>query len=393
MSRSFAQYVDAVEGGAALPVDFRTRSGADATAYEVLRRYSHIDELRRKGSFFTGADLAKRMWAPLLKTLTNGSRIVDPACGAGDLLLPAVAYVNENQISNVAFGLADVDASFIRVAQAHLNRVISAGSSHVDAVERDFLVDASMVSDATHVVLNPPFVALQLDEDWAKGATNAAALFIIKALSYMAPGAHIAAILPDVLRSGSRYSRWREVVESLATDLDIQTDNLFDSQTDVHVFILHAKAGKGSKGSSWGQEPSTGSTISDYCEVRVGPVVPHRDVEAGELVDYVTARSLSAGAKDQRRFKGRLELGPMVLVNRTSRPGDVPRVRARVRMASAPVAVENHLLIVKPKNPDDVSCELLMQVLTSDAVTSFLEAKIRCRHLTVSSIKDIPWPI
>lgn len=119
--------------------------------------------------------------------------------------------------------------------------------------------------------------------------------------------------------------------------------------------------------------------------------MPHRDDEVGPLVDFVTARSISAGTPLTRRFSGRLERGPMVLINRTSRPGETPRVRARAYRSEEPVAVENHLLIVKPKLDGEISIEAILAILRHADTAEFLDRRIRCRHLTVGAVKEIPW--
>jgi hypothetical protein len=37
-------------------------------------------------------------------------------------------------------------------------------------------------------------------------------------------------------------------------------------------------------------------------------------------------------------------------------------------------------------------CEKLVQVLRRESTTEWLNERIRCRHLTVSAVADIPWP-
>jgi hypothetical protein len=220
---------------------------------------------------------------------------------------------------------------------------------------------------------------------------NAAALFVLRALENMRPGARLLAVLPDVLRSGSRYEKWRRQVSRLALLENVDVLGVFDADTDVHVFLINAIVGAPGTSVTWMDESFEGTSVSDLFEVRVGPVVPHRDEEIGTEVEYVTARSLSAGLHLRRQYSGRLERGPMVLVNRTSRPGETPRVKARLRPGKAELAVENHLLVLVPKDGKLSSCRLLISVLEDPRTVDYLDNRIRCRHLTVQAVKGIPW--
>ena len=54
------------------------------------------------------------------------------------------------------------------------------------------------------------------------------------------------------------------------------------------------------------------------------------------------------------------------------------------------VAVENHLIVVKPKNSSLSDCKKLMNILRSENTNNFLNKRIRLRHLTIQMVKDIP---
>ncbi len=54
------------------------------------------------------------------------------------------------------------------------------------------------------------------------------------------------------------------------------------------------------------------------------------------------------------------------------------------------VAVENHMIIIKPKSNSIGECKKLMKILRSKSTNEFLNSRIRLRHLTVQVIKDIP---
>lgn len=386
---TFTEYARAMELGEGLPSSIIELVGSDPTPYQVLQQLVPRSERRERGTFFTSSATAASLWKEAIDTIQSGSIIVDPACGAGDLLGPAAEKIEASAVPNVVIRACDIDDDFTRIAVARLRRRTNSQSGMVEGLNRDFMADSTSVADATHVVLNPPFVPTIVDESWASGQVNAAAVFTVRALQSMQPGARLLAVLPDVLRSGSRYAAWREFVGGLSAINRVETHDVFDEQTDVHVFVLDVTVGSATGGACWNQTLSA-STLKEFADVRVGPVVPHRDPETGPNSRYVTARTLSSGATLNRRFAGRREKGPFVLVNRTSRPGETPRVRARMWTNTEYVAVENHLLIVVPK--EGVSCAEVFKVLTSEAAAEFLDNRIRCRHLTVQALKEIPWP-
>ncbi len=229
----------------------------------------------------------------------------------------------------------------------------------------------------TAIILNPPFGSVQAPRscNWAQGATSRAALFAESAMKSLAPGSYLVAILPDVLRSGSNYRKWRTTVESVLDIKAIQPLGIFDKHTDVDVFLLVAQADKPSPSAAtyewWPTAPAPLGTVGDRFEVRVGTVVDNRDPRSGAEHPFLVAKDLpSSGivssAGRSRRFSGRLFEPPFVVIRRTSRPTSSSNVRAGAVVVSGkvPVAVDNHLIVAIP---------------------------IRCRHLTVGVIRDLPW--
>lgn len=53
----------------------------------VLRECLTLDQMREAGSFFTGQMLATKAISSFEKALTLNSRVLDPTCGAGNLLI------------------------------------------------------------------------------------------------------------------------------------------------------------------------------------------------------------------------------------------------------------------------------------------------------------------
>lgn len=389
---SFSTYAEAIASGSAMPPTLLDTFGANPTPYEALRATVSREDLRRKGTFFTSSTMARRLWAMSISSVGTDSVVVDPACGAGDLLLPVLERSSALGVRGVVLRACDVDPDFTGVAASRLRAQSYGHGISVEGWTQDFLQDASTLSDATHVVLNPPFIPIEVSTSWATGKVNAAALFVLHALRNMSKGSKLLAVLPDVLRSGSRYRAWRGELQRVAMLTRIEIGDVFDKDTDVHVFMLEATVGGEGESVPWFLEDTAGRTLGDLFDVRVGPVVPHRDEESGVMVEYVTAKSLSAGETWKRRFSGRLETGPLVLVNRTSRPGEVPRVRARIHHGEEGIAVENHLLVLVPKDGTLASCEQSLKILQAPPTADFLDSRIRCRHLTVGSLKEVPWP-
>ena len=135
-------------------------------------------------------------------------------------------------------------------------------------------------------------------------------------------------------------------------------------------------------------------TLGDRFEVRVGTVVPHRD-EIGDSYPYIHARSVPAWATvrefdESRLHSGRLFKPPFVVIRRTSRPEHRYRAAATIIAGEVPVAVENHLIVCIPLDQRVGSCRQLIKQLKLPNTNEYLNERIRCRHLTVRAIKQIP---
>src|SRR5947199_205816 len=72
-----------------------------------------------------------------------------------------------------------------------------------------FKVDHALA--ARVLLLNPPYGRVQAPDsvDWASGSVSEAGIFAEHALAKLGDNSRFCAILPDVLRSGSRYHAWR----------------------------------------------------------------------------------------------------------------------------------------------------------------------------------------
>jgi hypothetical protein len=235
---------------------------------------------------------------------------------------------------------------------------------------------------------------------WTGGRITAAAFFVIAALERAKPGTELLAILPDVLRSGSFSAQWRRRVEELANVKLAKPYGIFDESADVDVFLLRATRGKinqPKKCYRWADAVSGKvKTIGDFFDVHVGRVVPHRDPKTGKMHPYIHPRCIPTWKvvrtfEETRRHEGKVYKPPFIVIRRTSRPGHRYRAAATIISGKKAVAVENHLIVCEPKNGSLTMCMKLMRKLKSEAVNKFLDERIRCRHLTVTSVAAIPF--
>lgn len=379
-----------------------------------LRLAIPIDDLRRSGAFFTGEALASRLLALVPDSV---ERYSDPACGCGDLLLaassrlPVKSSLEETLHDwNQWLSGRDVVPEFIRVCRARLVMAAirrgarpSRGSGRpTDLLDSISVGNSSELShrSGTAVLFNPPYglVSAPNDCSWTTGKTTGAAVFLDQLLDSCAPGVRIAALLPEVIRAGSRYERLRAEIENRLQISSIQPEGLFDALTDVDVFLLageRRQPGLLDKEVSWVPGPPS-QQLGEICDVRIGPVVANRDPHLGPWRLYLEARDIGGktefSPKRHRRFKGTLFDPPFVAVGRTNRANrsEGPRLRGTVVLAAAPVAVENHLVVLLPKDNSIPACEQIVQVVESKQASDFMDHRLRCRHLTVKALREMP---
>jgi hypothetical protein len=404
--------------------DLRTRIAyaLDGQAAAELRRSVPLATLRADGIFFTSSDLARRAVQNLLPTLGPDSMILDPACGAGDLLiacvvgLPAAKERKEMlRLWGSCLAGRDLHPELIETARRRLllsSLVLDATDTpHLSANEEGAfpglqsccgLSDNQIIAAATHIVMNPPFGMVPAPSTctWGAGKVNMAAVFLETVLLNATPGTRVVAILPDVLRSGSRYRKWREMVSVRANLERLEILGQFDRWTDIDVFLLELRVLGPSEESSqqpWkvGERP-LGGCISDHFESCIGPVVDYRDSHTGPFHPFIHSRDLPPWqvVRDiarRRRFSGRVLKPPFVAIRRTSRPGDHHRAIGTLIAGRQLVAVENHLIVLTPKDGTVKACRKLLRILKDERTTHWLDERIRCRHLTVAALAELPW--
>ena len=386
-----------------------------------LRKLVELDALRASGAFFTGSKLAGNAVGMLGQPADSKTVYFDPTCGAGDLLLAVARTLPlgkslTDTLRQWGLHLAGCDTSmeFVRAAKARLallamNRCGISTGTDVDPAKSfplirrgNALSEENLFSVANRIIFNPPFnkVSASSNCKWAEGNVNAAAVFAEVVANRSRPGTEIVAILPDVLRSGTRYRRWRKMMEGLGRINDVCSHGLFDRWANVDVFLLATTAGKSAldeRPQPWTPLVKRGvKRIGDIFDVRVGPVVPHRDKRSGREFRYIHARSLPAWGTvkrigEKRRCKGVSFTPPFVAVRRTSSPSDTKRAVATIILGKQKVAVENHLIILLPKECTVTSCRRLVRQFRSNETDIWLNRRIRCRHLTVSALSEMPW--
>jgi N-6 DNA Methylase len=401
-------------------LDGPVHAALDGQAADSLRRLVPLTELRRDGIFLTGSELAQTAVRRLVPTLDARSVILDPTCGAGDLLLacvkalPAMSSLSrtmkawERQLVGRDLHPELLEAARLRLLLAAM-RLFPGARVRRQTVEHPLfpkirvgcgLTDSSY-EGATHLVMNPPFTAISASDScsWARGQVNSAAVFLEHALRRSRPGTRIAAILPDVLRSGSRYRKWRRLVEQLAEIEHLEIGDQFNRWTDVHVFLLNLRIPQRTVASAstttW-TCPSRKDRLEERFAVRIGPVVDYRDPHEGRKHSFIRSRDLPpwgnlCRVSRTRRFSGTLIAPPFIAIRRTSRPGDTHRAVGTLVVGNSLFAVENHVICLVPHHGGEGSCRAALRNLQDPRTTEWLDQRIRCRHLTVRALAELPW--
>ena len=394
----------------------------DGEPARTLREVVHPADLKAHGAFFTSSRLAAQ--AARLLGVPEGNRSVylDPSCGAGDLLLAVAERLPVARTVPSTLALwgrhlcgCDRSSAFVRIARARLallamrrcgvrEPITASALRHLlpSIATGNALDSSALYASAQRIIMNPPFFGIPAPDGctWSTGLTNAAALFTEAAIVNCANDTRIVSVLPDVIRSGTRYQRWRSMVAEDAHIEQLVTYGMFDQYAGIDVFLLCLTTRSEARPDArreWTIRNDRGTeTVSNNFRVRVGSVVPHRDRTAGPKYPFVQARSLSPWSigpeiVETRRYSGTVFRPPFVAVRRTSSPRDRKRAVATVVLGTSDVAVENHLLVCQPLDQSIARCCALLARLRNPMTDTWLNQRIRCRHLTVSVVREIPW--
>lgn len=382
----------------------------------IARQLLTAEEMKNAGTFFTGQELSSRLIADIKNTITENSVILDPTCGTGNLLIEASRQLAvkkglKETLSKWGEQLLgyDINPSFVDAAKLRIIlEAISRGANKDCSIDEAMLllnkistkntleVTSKEIKNVTHILMNPPFSSWKIDNPdyFSNGKTNAASVLLIHFIREMRENCYINAILPDVIRSGSRYIKTRNFSNDNIT-ANCSVWGRFNKKTNVDVFILAGKKSSKETGIKWQKESHERPAVSSRYLIRIGPLVSYRDKEEGSLSPYLHQKNSPHGKaisriSEKRRFKGKLYTPPFVVVKRTSSPKDNPRASATLILGKKPIAVENHMVIIKPFSGCFDECLRLLHVLNKKSTTDFLNERIRLRHLTVKAIGEIP---
>lgn len=375
---------------------------------------------RQDGIFFSG-----KAWAARLADMVNLAgcqRFVDPSCGTGDLLLEIANRLPlrdcpRETIRDWSEKLVgtDIHEPFVRIAWGRITALavlrherdkFAPLSAQDLLIPRSWgvkngLIDAPSLRPNDCVIMNPPYHRTKVyDSLICEGSITSAAVFLENALIAAPAGVIIIALVPDVIRSGSRYQKLRDLISSKAEIKSFEPVGEFGPEADIDVAILFAKTKNDSRSqqSYHFVSPSKFKTVGNLFHVHVGSVVPHRTPTSGHWRPYLTVASVSPWEElmkrpKKRRFSAAPFKGPFVVIRRTSSPSDKQRARASLVTISDDIYVENHLIVCQPKDGRLETCRELVDVLSRKSTDDWLNYRIRCRHLTVGAVAEIPWKL
>jgi hypothetical protein len=395
----------------------------DGGSSAALRRIVSIDKRRELGAYFTPSQLACEAVEFFGEVIPKSARFMDCACGAGDLLLAvARALPVRRTLSQTLTTWAqhllgmDLQSEFVRAAKLRLLLLAIERGCRIDiddippAAEFFPLITEGngldgityRAGEVTYIIINPSFSKQEAPKGctWATEKVSSAAVFLYECVCKAQTGTKIVAILPDVLRSGSNYNKWRTEIASKAAIEEVRIIGKFDTWTDVDVFLIRLTVGRAASDPLetrwWNAGNAKEDTLGDNFEVEVGRVVPHRDPNLGRWWPFIYSKVVPPWTtvrqfSKHRRFAGKVFEPPFVVVRRTSRPNDKFRAVGSVICGDREVAVENHLMVLTPKDGLVRTCHELLEVLRDPATNNWLNERIRTRHLTVPALRDVPY--
>lgn len=386
--------------------------------YELYRKSVSLETRRARGAFFTAPNLADRTVSGLINETGFVTPIIDPCVGMGDLLLayarrlPTESSLEQTLVSwGEKLHGVDISADLVgttRLRLAALAHTRHGSSSLLANISEafpnikvgDFFDIREMFREFPTVLLNPPFQqeVAKDRQSWGSGRVSMAAVFVDELLEHSHPEVTIMAILPEVLRCGSRYARFRAHVESLGFGGTYSSHGRFDQHADVDVFSTIIT--RCSNMRTWASVSAADNRtcVGDKFDVRVGPVVPHRSKNKGPWRKYICAKTVPLRAHSyvptkSKRFQGTVFQPPFVVIRRTSGPSDPQRASPTVILGDNPIAVENHLMVLLPRELKNAlyTCNTAVDQLKSKETQDFLNRVMRCRHLTKPAVQQIPW--
>lgn len=396
-----------------------TSEALNGNAYGALRNLVSLSTLRSTGAFFTGHEIADELASWAKEEIKLGVPFIDPACGAGNLLLAAARHLplEKSLVSTLSswgeiiHGI-DVHSEFVEATKLRLTLLAKIRGNFINqhpdlnSIFPNIVCADSLSTDlqfhAPIILLNPPYQGMKAPDNyrWGEGRVSAAAVFLDHVVRNSIPGCRIFALLPEVLRCGTRYQLFREFLGKRVEVVSEKSLGLFDRWTDIDVFssemLVLDDADRQKVTPAFTHRTKDVETIGDRFNIHVGPLVDYRSPKCGPQHPYIEAAQATPWEKkyictSTRQFNGTVFPPPFVVIRRNSRPNDKFRAVGTVIMGDAPVAVENHLVVALPKQQTIKACLELLHVLRRHETNDFLNNIMRCRHLTIEAVKNIPW--
>lgn len=207
----------------------------DETAHELGEAYVNaLDPATRlqHGRHYTPALLAEELWSEVCAVGGCDGPVIDPAAGAGALLIPPIrryvesAWDPAEALREVParFGGTDLDPIAVWLGNALLAAELLPLWSRLPPHERGSLPRLLRVGDGLAavrdrpqtIVMNPPYGRVRLSptarERWQStlyGHANRYALFLHAAVERVAPGGVVAAVIPTSFLGGAYFQRLR----------------------------------------------------------------------------------------------------------------------------------------------------------------------------------------
>lgn len=402
------------------PTEINFITELESIELEESYALSKLTQTQRKnfGVFFTPFELAEIASKKFNYTEDNGT-VLDPACGTGNLLLKVAEKLPSKSTTqetlkdwNQKLHGLDINDEFIEIAKKKIVKLAISRSTTVTTAtlselsnlltnirRGDFLVEhKSYIGTIDNVFMNPPFCPINTPNNisWSSGKSNAAATFMDISIKILPQNGKLVAILPDVLKSGSRYERWRA---AMSEELDYDTDDFgsFEKDVQIDVFFLNGVKSKNNdtRENKHATTEMNASTLSNSFEVCVGPVVPHRDKATGINAPFAHAKILPAWTvvnqlSERITHSGKKISTPFIAIRRTSSPRDKYRIVGSIVNCQEAVAVENHIIVLRPLDGKLSTCKKMLNHLKSKEINDYINSNIRCRHLTVKVVKLLP---
>lgn len=226
--------------------------------YEYGLAYADTAAKKALGQYYTPADVARLMGRNLMRIMTGqldgdepidasrlskavaSSVIVEPSCGCGSLLVPALAEIGKvigdpvlADLIAHRLVLCDLDGTALSVCSSVLGRELGVSPCRGNVMRGDFLAgDACERIDAmgmpSYVIMNPPYgkpdPGMYADMT-TQGCNDLYALFIERCVG-MPTHAGMSAIVPQSFLSAAKFASLRELLAERCDGAVLPYDNV-----------------------------------------------------------------------------------------------------------------------------------------------------------------------